>query len=434
MRNRKTHFLTALAATFFVAAFSLMLLTGCPNPLVDAELTDAELMQIAINNSTIELPSSFTGDSSGPSQSVRFASDPMFSEAEQAALVEDIYDGVRSTLDGVTDIADFAIHLVKVSTTVFAEADSGDWTDNSASAGEVDRIVWDDSDDPAYERMVDFYVDGSVGLTIYLTVNTDANWAKGQIDWDGAVLGEAADPNDNGRLRVTFDGSSNPVSMDIEGVGYNTSDDTEFRNVRVQMTANTSGYIELFGSYYIPNADINGDAQERCYIFTAAGYDTTASSSNANRAKINLGIPQADHAATADIFTDYSVGDVFLGIIADVIRTEWDGTYSVAQIEGWTDNSIDIAGATIAAITDEEILALLEWAAGADNPDASIADLIFVANLVNPAYFQSGDFVGTWNGTRGTLSSAPSFPAIDLDSISVPVTPAALKAATLPAL
>lgn len=383
--------------------------------------TRVSLYESAIRNSRIVLPSSFTG-ATAPEYSFR---SPGPEPVTPDQLIADIYEGVRETLNTVSQFSDFAFMLVMNSSRLLAWSASGEWENDLTSEGEVTKIVWNPSDGE-YETEVRFYFGEDVGLRIYLTVNASAGWARGIIDWDAAIT---AHETGAGRMRIVFDG--NEKTMTVLATGFNPADAAEFNTARIDISSDSSGYIQLYGAYHVPEAHIYEDSapESRCYLFTVAGYSQMAVPSVANKAVIKLAIPPGDLDSVEDLFDSYSVGGVFLDKISEALKQTWiDESMTVAAIETWMGVD-DFEGTTIAELTDNDIIRILEWAAAntADGNAAELQSMIFVLNLVNPAYFSSTSFVGTYNGLRGTLSSIPSgFTAINAD-VPLAATPLEVK-------
>ena len=112
-------------------------------------------------------------------------------------------------------------------------------------------------------------------------------------------------------------------------------------------------------------------------------------------------------------FFDYSVGKIYLDIITQALKAEWiAGAITVSDIETWTGNAVDIASSTVADMTSSEVKSVLVWAANnSADPDAtSLQNMLFVLNLVNYAYFNGEDFIGTYNESSktGTLTGIPA--------------------------
>ncbi len=321
---------------------------------------------------------------------------------------------------------------------ILVYADQGDWQEPNPVDGELSRIVWGADTTDGYDTKVDiYYGTGEVlGLQILLTFDTDLQQAKGILIWDLGIAGDSS----GAKIRVDFDGTSSPKTLDVEVIGMasDTIDDEPQRAV-INMTVSDDHIFTLSGAYHIENPTDFTTTDPVVYNFTAIGYDEEiGDSTKNNKGILNLAVPLATLGDTTTMFADSSVGTIYGEVVLDAIRTDWDAdTVTVANIEAWTSDALTFpsyAGTDPASdLSDEEIYQVLNWAATTGGL-TELNDLIYITNLVNSAYFDTSGFVGTWDGAKGTLTGVPAgFEGLNIDSIT-PIIPDDVRTLTIPFL
>jgi hypothetical protein len=422
--------------------FSIITLIGCQSSEEDEEVSPStDSRTTVVSNSLIDIPSSVSASSSSSSSNVFSTASFKEMASEDSTADEhvlEVYEGIRQNIGAMEEWSSLIRSFTRVIYEITGRSESGDWTNSSPSAGEPSRIVWGPDSTNGYDSKMELYFDGEKGFEAYLTVNETEKTAKGAYTWDFAVTPNDDDPDSEAKVQFIFDSTATDgtkeMSIKVEDMNGTSTSGPE--NAWLKVTQNTSNVITLWGNYYFPNLGWFGDvtADARNYVFAVAGYDETGQSEELkNMAVMQLALPESD--ATSDFWDSASVSAVFV----DKLRQAWSNypLLTVAGIELWT--GIDLSPAsTIDELTDAQIIAILEWARdnAGETGASNFAELLYVSNLVNPAYFDEDGFQGTCydpdsDGTcdQGTATTVPSgFDSLDIESVADDVeAPATVK-------
>jgi hypothetical protein len=351
-------------------------------------------------------------------------------ETEQANLAKNVYRPIQDTLKAINEWTKVAREVV-----IFIEEDllpigeTYNWTnENPSSATDVARIKWEPSDSEFDTHVEVFYTVNSTevkGLDVLLTVQDDA--AKGVMTFD-----LENHPNSSGtsegtaKLTIHFDGTDKTnKTMIFKAVKLNYENgipkDDEPTKVYAKSWFGDDNIFKVSASYFLPKVKFDDDdtvetAKNRTYTFTATGYDEEGkSSSKKNSAIMKLSIPKyEDYDQTTDdtstIFTNNSVGTEYKKTIYNNLISGWyadtNVTYAALNALGCSPQLTSEAG--ILDMTDAQVEQVLNGY-NTQYPNTGVGDLLFVTKLVNPAYFSSTGFSGTFDGTTGTLSAVPDW-------------------------
>lgn len=416
MRKKETQVLPRTVLRLFPVFLSIVvLLFSCD----DSSSDSPEKEERTLSSSYVDIPDCISKSESA-------------SRAEtEDETIENIYETIRETIGVCEQIAIDMGELVDIiRENVIAQSDEGDWTNPDPDSDDPSRVVWG-PDDSGYDHKVELYFikDGVIeerALVAHLSWVGDT--AKGIIVWDMSKT--KSDTPETVKLMVEFDGTGQKKTMRIVALDLGSADTGE--PVSVEVNAQTeNGILSLSGAYYIPKLGIDDDddtkTEARTYSFVVSGYDLDGKGGDkVNKAVLKLAIPPATLDSAATMFTDYSVREVFLGWMTDKIKRDTDATtFAIWKSEA----SLDAA--TISDMTNTQTEKLLTHYATADPDNAELKSMLFVLKLVNPAYFTSDGFFGTYDGTsKGTLIGVPAWmddSELDIDSVEALV-PAELSA------
>lgn len=344
-----------------------------------------------------------------------------------SSTADSIYEGVRNTIGSLEEFKDLMADIaISIEEEILPNGDEGEYVEAGVSTGQLGKIVW--YGDPAgnYDTVVDLYwvqTDGTydtLGAQIHISFSESRS--KGKMVWDGSKIEGGWD---NAKIEVTYNGIDSPKTMTIKAVGIDKGNTGDIDKAWIDAIETDAGTIEVSGGYYIPTPGTDffkedGATVERCYIFTA-NTDTDGN------AELNLAIPPATVNSTTSIMTTYSVGAVTKEQWYPAIKTSWtEAGHTVANLESYL--TLELTATTINDLSVAEMDTILKAYAAQHPEDAGISSFLFIVNLVNPAYYTSDGFYGTYDGTDGTLDAAPSWAsAIPEDTLDV-VVPSSLSA------
>lgn len=414
LRHVKT---VLLFVSLVVLTGSLLLISGCDSG-------DKEEKQ-SVRSSLVDIPDCISKPSS--SRSVR--SDD---------TVTAIYNAIRDTIGAVEQIAITQGELVDaINEDVLSNGDEGDWPNPNPTQTDPCRVKWM-ADTTGYDHVVYVYfkdtsIEGSEEkLVVLARLSWVGNRAKGRIIWNMENA-----PLNNGqktKLDVTFDGTTDNKTMDIKAVNLTQTKTDD--PVSVQVTSSVQdGVFKVSGSYYIPylKPDSNNAATEaRTYSFVVTGYDAEGKGGDQkDKAILKLAVPPAALTDTSTMFTSYSVREVYLTWITEKIKRDFAGNTTVYN--AWKSAVPAITATSISTMTNSDVEKVLEYYAQTDPNNTDLVNMMYILKLVNPAYFTTDGFFGTFDGTgKGTLAAVPDWAAsgaLTLDGIDA-IVPATLAAYT----
>lgn len=392
-------FILLCSASIFAVSFA-----ACSD---DDDATKSDPLKTTVNRAIIDLPGCISAEGS--------SSKVMKTTKDSNGIVNEVYEGIRENVGAIDEwtgvIKEILINIYKLT----ENGESGEWTDSSAADGEPSRVVWSPDTVNGYETKVDLYWGENTekGFEAYVTINKSERTAKGVITWDFAYVTDADTTNDNLIAQFIFDSTVEPGTLEIKAVGMdNGTDPEEPENAWLYVTLDENHVFTLAGNYYFDDIDLmdNGNPEDRNYVFTVVGYDEEGmDSDHVNQAILNLAVPLAGRTDVTGIWTEDSVGATF----CEAIKTIWnDEGLDINDLETWTGLSLP---ATFADFDYNDVIGVLEFAANhtEDSEATELLNLLFVINLVNPAYYMENGFFGTWDddAARGTLNGAADIPA-----------------------
>ena len=385
---------------FVVAALSIIFLTACKDDKSDNQITNIE----KVEQSIVDIPSCITTSNTSQSkQKVR-------AEGEDDS-VYNVYDGVTENIVAVKEWKQYILEVIRLIETVNGLTSDGRY-DNSETG---ESIVWQPSDNADYDRMAELYQDGELGFQAYLTFNDQA--AKGLIIWDFSIAEDDENPDNKSKVEITFDGISEPKSLEIKVLNMNSLNDAdEPERAWVKITRDTNRKVNLWGNYAFLELNLsdNDSGEERNYVFAVTGYDEGATGEISNKAVMNLALPLSTRDSLTNMWEEDSIGEMFYDVIRDNLTNPILTILKIAEV---IPNDV-----TQQTITNEQILVSLEYFKDNSSSSSEIDSLLFVLDLVNPAYFHSNGFIGTFDGENGTLTQIPEgFDDFDLSTVKADV-------------
>jgi len=406
---------------FIVSVLSVFVIACSSDDETTTVMSKAEI----VSNSIIDFPSCISSDGNTVKS--------LKTTGQSNDEVTQIYEGIRQNIGAVEGWTDAIKSVLADIFDLTEDNETGNWSNNNPAAGEASRIFWGPSDRAEYETMVEVYwlvnEAEEIGFQAYVTINEEEQTAKGEFIWDFSVAYDSENPGNNAAIRIVFDGTGDPKTLMIQATGIdNSTDPDEPENAWVEASLGSDHIFKMSGNYYFNGIKIFDDtlpAEDRNYVFTVIGYDENYSagrptgSSDGNKAILQLALPfstldDTNEGWETDMWSNYSIGNIF----CEKIKEVWDNApITIDQLESYT--GIDLTATTISAMEASEVIQILEWVAENDPESADYKELLFVLNLVNPAYFDAEGFLGTWDGTRGTLDSMPSgFDGLDITSVN----------------
>jgi hypothetical protein len=242
---------------------------------------------------------------------------------------------------------------------------------NSDSSNNLYEIEWKPapSNDVTYDQLVEIYLNEHKMLQAFITIGDEMEATKGMyiLDLDGD-----GDTTDNNLLKVRFDSSPESKYMEfwindyVNGIQNmdNTSDEiSNLKSAWFKIEESSSDITNIFGRLSFSNLDLfkdesNDISGDMDYVFAATGYTGN------NEFILTLAIHPNDITIDSLVWSDYRIDKVYVKNIALI----WD---------------ID---------ENDVIKELIQpyWSHyDADN-------MTFVRELINPAYFNSCGFIGTY--------------------------------------
>ncbi|MDA3900347.1 MAG: hypothetical protein PF637_07490 [Spirochaetes bacterium] len=339
------------------------------------------------------------------------------SRSTSDSIADEVYEGIRGTIgmiEGFSELAQEITYSIQENILDSGES-SGDWDNSGGAADEPARVTWKPDPTGEYDTIVDVYAlyEGEPKMNMRVLLSATDTGYRGSIILDARYIPD--EPN-TFKLQVDFDGTETIKTLDIYAVDLSDEDEEEVGSpttVWIEATEDGNGVISLKGSYYTPVVDPKlyvNDPKARVYSFTAvAKIDANA--------VLKLALPHADVTDTDTLWDEYSVSAVVKDLHYPELKDSLsEGGLTVSALEEHT--KLDFEGETIESLTDGDIDALLKWFAGEES-DVDLDAFIFITELVNPAYYSPDGFLGTFNGSEGTLSSAPAWaPEYNIDSIT----------------
>ena len=398
-----------------VLIFSTAIL-ACSND--DGKKSDP--VEQAIDSSIITLPSCISA-SAGVSRSAGIPK-------SAGTAVNDVYDGIRENVGAIDKWTRTIRQLLKDIYHLTGLASSGDWSDNTPSTGDPVRVVWGPDTEKGYTTKVELYWSNYdvKGFEAYVTINKSEHTARGVITWDFHYIDDPDTANDDLVVQFIFDSTTEPKTLEIKATGLDkASHAKDPDNAWVKVTLDENHVFTLGGNYYFHNIDMmnNGNLEDRNYVFKVAGYDEKGmDADHINQAILNLAIPAASRSDIVNMFSEDSVASIF----NEAVQSSWDAA-AITDIKTWLGSNGYIgdlsAVSTGTDLTQDQLVDILQFAVSKTGVPSDISEILFILNLVNPAYYMENGFFGTWDGTRGTLSSAADIPASfgDLSGYTVDV-------------
>lgn len=321
--------------------------------------------------------------------------------------VYSLYEGVIESIAAIDEWKGYVVEVVETMESLNAFTSEGTYTD--AVTGE--SIAWGPSDDADYEQMISFYQDDVLGFRAWLTLGDST--AKGRMIWDFSVIEDETNPSNQAMVEVVFDGMAEPKSLEIKATDMNPLDDPEEpENAWVKVTLDSEGHVDLWGNFAFLDLDVtdSGSAEARHYVFAATGYDETVAGAAGNKAIMMLALPLSERDTLTGMWEEDSVSALFYDLIRDMVTND---QLTLLALAGLVDS-----GTTAEQLTDEEIRSILEFIQAGSSVSSEIDELLFVLDLVNPAYFDETGFVGTFDGENGTLTEVPEgFEDLDISQV-----------------
>lgn len=417
---------------FFIV--SIIFFFGCKveddGDVSTAVSTSTDSRAAIVSGSFIDIPSAISKDSSSSTSTLNRRKVSSTAPTQEQQPVWSVYEGIRQI---IADLETFIPELKSLTSdifTVIGSSASGNWTNTSATAGEPTRVAWGPASNE-YDSVIElFYTDDQKGFQGYLTVNESQQTAKGVYTWDFSVAEDTSDPSNDAVLQFIFDSTVNPKVLEIKASNISGSDG--LRNVWVKITSDDNHIVNLWGNLYFQGLDMFSDStgdtvEDRNYVFAVTGYDETGLDSNRkNKVILNLAMPLASTASTGTMWDDASVSAIFV----DKIKEVWaaDGI-TVSQLDDWIETGQqNFTASTVDDLTYDEVIFILNWADANSGTGDELDPLIFVTQLVNPAYFISDGFLGTCSdvssdGTcdQGTEAGNPvpsGFDGLDISAVA----------------
>ncbi len=380
------------------------------------------IMQNPINNSIVSIPSCLK--QSPVSNRGKATRDDAGSVGDVYALVVETLKMIDEIVNGEPGTDNEGLKIFVANVAQFITTTDGEFTTDDGI-----RIVWGDNTDTdsrvsEYEhKLVAYNSSGIKYLETYLTINNVLKNAKGLIIFD---LSNTPNETSTAWVQVIFDGTVDPKIIDVQ-VTDPASSGEDVRSAWIYMDVASNNVFNLKGNFYFPAL---GELGEKNYVFTATGFHEF-SIINANKAILNLAIPDSDISDTANMWNDYSVGDIYSQLMLTNIKADSSVQTGWAAIKAWAATGGVSLPDDLANLSVDEMIELFEFAIqySSASEAADLSTLLFVADLVNSAYFNASGFVGTYNAVlgRGTLDAVPSgFDGLDISSV-IPTAPSAVK-------
>lgn len=385
----------------FLIIASMIFFFGCKGEdegdVSTTSSTSTDNRAAIVSGAFIDIPSAISNDSGSSTSTLSARKLSSTAPTQEQEPVWAVYEGIRQI---IADLETFIPELKNLTSdifTVIGTSDTGNWTNTSATAGEPTRVAWGPASN-GYDSVIElFYAGDQKGFQGYLTVNESQQTAKGVYTWDFSVAEDTSDPSNDAVLQFIFDSTVNPKVLEIKASNISGSDG--LRSVWMKITSNDNHVIDLWGNLYFEGLDMFSDstgdtAEDRNYVFAVTGYDETGVDSNRkNKVILNLAMPLASTASTATMWDDASVSAIFVEKIKEVWTA--DGI-TVGQLESWIEpGQQNFTASTINELTYDDVIFILNWADENSGTGDELDPLIFVTQLVNPAYFISNGFLGT---------------------------------------
>ncbi|MDH5720652.1 MAG: hypothetical protein OEZ13_08545 [Spirochaetia bacterium] len=462
MKNKNIQSLLRFQVNFkFIAAIlfaNALMVSSCGNNTETEEVIE----EITLASSIADIPSSVSSYTSGTGVSGRLLS--MRGAVTGSGCIGGhcgVYDGVR----GYVAMGDGAADLVRSIVTVMKDAikaPAGTYPINTAPSTEPTTIGIDVNTSVGYDHVVDVYYNtdntGDVqGARISYSEDTDGI-AKGKVQLTDKFLQSAA----NMMIEITFDGGYGGVttrSLDIAITGIDNSVDLSAPTTIVLNYTENGDIFDLKGASYHP-AITDLSITDHVYNFRAQG------SKSQNLAVLDLALAPATETDISIMFTTHSVSAFFTDFSYTMLQTEIQnqfdayllltepektalglptGITTLGEYTELLETYVCNAVATYCTVDGSGEWTIGEFTAFIDNyvddttstGDDWIVGIQQLRGIVNSAYFNSGGFVQTWDGSFGVDSSGvpvtgPPSGYTGLDaSLVTPYVPEAVSLTTL---